>query len=176
MMFTFLKAQGMEVGNSLLEKDKVDLAKTILQKAKEKHITFLLPVDCVIADKFQNDAQRKNVAVGQIAQGWMGLDIGGESVSLFRAELLRAKTVVWNGPMGAFEMEHFASGTNAIAQTLAEITKTGAITIVGGGDSAAAIAKAGLANAVSHVSTGGGASLEFLEGKILPGIAALTNR
>jgi phosphoglycerate kinase len=176
MMFTFYKAQGLEIGNSLLEADKVDLAKDILASAAKKNIKLLLPVDTVIADKFANDANFKTVPVNQIPAGWSGLDIGPESVKLFRAELQQAKTVVWNGPMGVFEMDNFAKGTVAIAQILADITKTGATTIVGGGDSAAAIAKAGLEKAVSHVSTGGGASLEFLEGKILPGVAALTDK
>ena len=176
MMFTFYKAQGLEIGNSLLEANKVDLAKKILDEAKKRNIKLLLPVDCVVADKFDNSAASKTVSVTQIPSGWTGLDIGQETVKLFNEELKKAKTVVWNGPMGVFEMVKFAQGTFAIARTLAEITKSGATTIVGGGDSAAAIAKAGLSNAVSHVSTGGGASLEFLEGKTLPGVAALTNR
>jgi phosphoglycerate kinase len=176
MMFTFYKAQGLEIGTSLLEADKVELAKQILNEAKKRSIRLLLPVDCVVGDKFDNNAQRKSVPVTQIPPGWMGLDIGQESITLFKEELQKAKTVVWNGPMGTFEMENFAHGTNEIAKALAEITKKGATTIIGGGDSAAAIAQAGLSNAVSHVSTGGGASLEFLEGKILPGVAALNNR
>lgn len=176
MMFTFYKAQGLEIGTSLLEADKVDLAKNILDDAAKRKIRLLLPVDCVIADTFDNNAQRKTVPVTHIPPGWMGLDIGQDSVKLFREELKNAKTVVWNGPMGVFEMENFAHGTIEIAKALAEITKNGATTIVGGGDSASAIAQAGLANAVSHVSTGGGASLEFLEGKILPGVAALNDR
>ena len=176
MMFTFYKAQGLEIGNSLLEADKVDLAKEILDKASKSKVKLLLPVDCVIADKFDNNANRKTVPVNQITPGWSGLDIGPETLRLFKEELIRAKTVVWNGPMGVFEMENFAAGTIAVAKMLAEITKTGSITIVGGGDSAAAITKAGLAKEVSHVSTGGGASLEFLEGKVLPGVAALTKK
>ncbi len=175
MMFTFYKAQGLEIGNSLLEADKVDLAREILENARKRDIRLLLPVDCVIADKFDNNAQRKTIPVNQIPAGWSGLDIGPESVRLFTEELRKAKTVVWNGPMGVFEMENFAHGTFAIAKLLADLTKSGATTIVGGGDSAAAIAKAGLEKSVSHVSTGGGASLEFLEGKILPGVDALTN-
>ena len=176
MMFTFYKAQGMEIGNSLLETDKVDVARRILEDAKARNIRLLLPVDCVVADKFENNAQRKTVPVTQISSGWCGLDIGPESIRLFKDELRTAKTIVWNGPMGVFEMENYSQGTIAIAKALAERTKDGATTIVGGGDSAAAIAKAGLEKAVSHVSTGGGASLEFLEGKVLPGVAALTRK
>ncbi len=176
MMFTFYKAQGLEIGHSLLEADKVELARGILDDAKKQNIRLLLPVDCVVADKFDNNAQRKTVAVTQIPTGWYGLDIGSETVRLFTGALQSAKTIVWNGPMGVFEMENFSYGTVAIARTLAECTKRGATTIVGGGDSAAAIAKAGLEKEVSHVSTGGGASLEFLEGKALPGVDALTNK
>jgi phosphoglycerate kinase len=176
MMFTFYKAQGIEIGNSLLEADKVDLAKQILDEAKKRNLKIVLPVDCIVADKFENSANKKTVPITQITAGWMGLDIGPETVRLFTRELSAAKTIVWNGPMGVFEMENFASGTLAIAKVLAERTAHGATTIVGGGDSAAAIAKAGLEKAVSHVSTGGGASLEFLEGKTLPGVAALTKK
>ncbi len=176
MMFTFYKAQGLEVGNSLVEADKIELAKQILDDAKKRNIKLLLPVDCVIAQKMEEGQDRKNVKVTEIPQGWAGFDIGVETVRLFEDELKKAKTVVWNGPMGVFEIDSFAHGTYAVARALAEITKHGAITIVGGGDSAAAIAQAGLSDAVSHVSTGGGASLEFLEGKELPGIAALTNK
>jgi phosphoglycerate kinase len=176
MAYTFYKAQGFEIGNSLLEADKIDLAKEILEKASKSKVKLLLPVDCVIADKFENTANKKTVKVNAILPGWQGVDIGPETVKLFKEELTKAKTVVWNGPMGVFEMANFAVGTNAIAQILVDITKSGAITIVGGGDSAAAITKAGLAKQVSHVSTGGGASLEFLEGKILPGVAALTKK
>ncbi len=176
MMFTFYKAQGLEIGNSLLEADKVDLAKKILDEAQQKKIKLILPVDCVVADKFENNANRKTVSVTAIPSGWTGLDIGPETVKLFGEELRNAKTIVWNGPMGVFEMENFAKGTNAIARLLADATKNGATTIVGGGDSAAAITNAGFEHAVSHVSTGGGASLEFLKGKILPGVAALTDK
>jgi phosphoglycerate kinase len=174
MMFTCYKAQGLETGNSLVENDKIEMAKQILDEVKRKNIRLLLPVDCVVAEKMDDTAVSKTVTVDQIPSGWMGLDIGQETIKLFSEELKSAKTVVWNGPMGVFEMENFARGTNAIAHLLADLTKGGATTIVGGGDSAAAIAKAGLEHAVSHVSTGGGASLEFLEGKILPGVAALT--
>ncbi|HTK82952.1 MAG TPA: phosphoglycerate kinase [Bacteroidota bacterium] len=176
MMFTFYKAQGLEIGNSLLEADKVDVAKQVLAQAKARNMKLLLPVDCVVADKFDNNANRKTVPVNSIPAGWSGLDIGPETIKLFEETIHSAKTIVWNGPMGVFEMENFAVGTNAIAQTLAELTKKGATTIIGGGDSAAAITRAGLEHSVSHVSTGGGASLEFLEGKTLPGVAALTPR
>lgn len=176
MAFTFFKAQGLEIGNSLLEADKVDLAKKILEEVTRRCVGFLLPVDCVVADKFDNSAKHKTVAVSEIPPGWLGLDIGSESVKLFTEAIKKAKTVVWNGPMGVFEMESFAEGTLAVARAMAEATKNGTTTIVGGGDSAGAIAKAGLEKSVSHVSTGGGASLEFLEGKILPGVAALTDK
>ncbi len=176
MAYTFFKAEGLEIGDSLLEADKVELAKQILADVKAKKINMLFPVDCVIADKFDNAAQRKVVAKTGIPQGWQALDIGPETVKLFANAIASAKTVVWNGPMGVFEMENFATGTNAIAKALADATKKGTVTVVGGGDSASAIAKAGLEKAVSHVSTGGGASLEFLEGKILPGVAALTQK
>jgi phosphoglycerate kinase len=176
MMFTFHKAQGLEIGNSLLEADKVDLAAMLMSDAKRRNLRLILPIDCVVADKFDNNAGRQTVSVTQIPAGWSGLDIGPETVRLFKGELQRAKTVVWNGPMGVFEMDNFAKGTEAIANELALITRSGTTTIVGGGDSAAALTKLGLQNAVSHVSTGGGASLEFLEGKILPGVAALTAR
>ncbi len=176
MMFTFYKAQGLEIGKSLLESDRLDVARNVLDAAKRLNVRLLLPVDCVVAEKADNAAPFKTVDAAHIPQGWAGLDIGPETVRLFSAEIRTAKTVVWNGPMGVFEMEHFAKGTTAIAGALAECTKLGATTIVGGGDSAAAIVKAGLEKAVSHVSTGGGASLEFLEGKTLPGVAALTDK
>ena len=176
MMFTFYKAQGFEIGKSLLEADKVDLAKSILEEAKAKNIRLLLPTDTVIGDKFDNAAATNTVKVNQIPAGWMGLDIGPETIRVFSDEIRKAKTVVWNGPMGVFEMSNFAKGTMAVAQALSEATKSGAITVVGGGDSASAIAQAGLDKAVSHVSTGGGASLEFLEGKVLPGVAALNDK
>jgi phosphoglycerate kinase len=176
MVYTFYKAEGLEIGNSLLEIDKVDLAKQILADVKAKNVNMFLPIDCVVADKLDNAAQRKIVKKNEIPPDWRALDIGPESIKLFSDVIGKAKTIVWNGPMGVFEMENFATGTNAIAAALADATSKGAITIVGGGDSAAAIAKAGLEKAVSHVSTGGGASLEFLEGKILPGVAALTKK
>jgi 3-phosphoglycerate kinase len=176
MMFTFYKAQGMEIGKSLLEEDKVELAKQILAEAKAKNVRLLLPTDTLVADKFDNAAATKVVPVNAIPADWAGVDIGPETIKLFAAEITKAKTVVWNGPMGVFEMSNFAKGTTAVAQALADATKAGAVTIVGGGDSASAIAQAGLDKAVSHVSTGGGASLEFLEGKVLPGVAALNDK
>ncbi|MFH0988988.1 MAG: phosphoglycerate kinase [bacterium] len=176
MMFTFFKAQGMEIGKSLLEEDKIDLAKQILDEAKAKNVKLLLPVDCLIADKFDNEAVTKIVAINAIPEGWAGVDIGPETIALFCGEIKKGKTIVWNGPMGVFEMPNFAKGTTAIAQALAEATTLGAITVVGGGDSASAIAQAGLEKSVSHVSTGGGASLEYLEGKVLPGVAALNEK
>jgi phosphoglycerate kinase len=176
MAFTFFKAQGMEIGDSLLEADKLDIAKSVLNTAAQKKVRLLLPVDCVIAQAVENTAATQVVGVGQVKAGWRGLDIGPKTVELFSSEIKKAKTVVWNGPMGVFEVDKFAAGTDAIARALADATKGGAVTIVGGGDSAAAIAKINLEKAVSHVSTGGGASLEFLEGKELPGVAALSER
>ncbi len=172
MIFTFYKAMGYEIGNSLLEEDKIDLAKELIAEAGNK---LILPVDVVTADKFENDAAFTTVDSDKIPAGKIGMDIGAKTISLFKDEILKAKTVVWNGPMGVFEMDNFAKGTFEVAQALAEATKKGAITVIGGGDSAAAIAKAGHENEVSHVSTGGGASLEFLEGKTLPGVEALNN-
>jgi phosphoglycerate kinase len=176
MIFTFYKAQGLNVGKSLVEDDKLELAKSILAKAKEKNVKLLLPTDVIIADKMDENANAKTVSISKIENDWLGLDIGDETIKTFSKEILSAKTIVWNGPMGVFEMEKFAKGTMEIAKALASATKNGAVTIIGGGDSASAIAKAGLEKEVTHVSTGGGASLEFLEGKILPGIAALTEK
>jgi phosphoglycerate kinase len=173
MVFTFYKAMGSEIGKSLVEDDKVELAKDLISKAKGK---IVLPIDIVAADKFENNSNFKTVYGNEIPSGMIGMDIGPETIERFKEILINAKTIVWNGPMGVFEMDNFAKGTNEIAKILAETTKNGAVTIIGGGDSAAAIAKAGLENQVSHVSTGGGASLEFLEGKTLPGVAALTNK
>ncbi|BDQ01585.1 phosphoglycerate kinase [Ignavibacterium sp.] len=175
MAFTFFKAQGKEIGKSLLEEEKIELAKEVLQKVKNTGVKFLLPVDVVVASEFNNDSPAEVVSVDSIPSDKMGLDIGPETIKLFKEEILKAKTVVWNGPMGVFEFDNFAKGTFAIAQALAEATANGVVTVIGGGDSAAAIAKAGLKDKVSHVSTGGGASLEFLEGKILPGVAALND-
>ncbi len=176
MAFTFFEAEGYKIGDSLVEREKVPLAKEILDDAKAKNKRLILPVDCVIADKFDNLAQRKVVPVTKIPDGWRGLDIGPETVKIINMELRRAKTIVWNGPMGVFEMPNFANGTLEVARLLVEATKAGATTIVGGGDSAAAVAQAGFDKQISHVSTGGGASLEFLEGKTLPGLAALDAR
>lgn len=175
MAFTFFKAQGLEIGKSLLEEDRIEMAKEILQKAKLNNINLFLPVDVVIADKFDNNANTEIVDVNNIKSEWQGLDIGPKTIEVFKSIILMSKTVVWNGPMGVFEMNNFSKGTFEIAKALAEATQNGVTTIVGGGDSAAAISKAGLENKVSHVSTGGGASLEFLEGKTLPGVAALTD-
>ncbi|HQI40873.1 MAG: phosphoglycerate kinase [Ignavibacteriales bacterium UTCHB2] len=175
MAFTFYKAEGKEIGTSLLEAEKIDLAKEVLNNAKKSGVKFLLPVDVVVASEFKNDSPSSVVSVDKIPADKMGLDIGPETVKLFSAEIANAKTVVWNGPMGVFEMDNFAKGTNTIAQALADVTAKGAITVIGGGDSAAAITKAGLKEKVSHVSTGGGASLEFLEGKVLPGVVALND-
>ena len=174
MAYTFYKAQGKEIGKSLLEAEKIDLAREVLDKVAKSKVKFLMPVDVVVADEFKNDSPSKVVSVNDIPADKMGLDIGPETVKIFSEEILKAKTIVWNGPMGVFEMDNFAKGTNAVASTLVEATKNGSITIIGGGDSAAAISKAGLDDKVSHVSTGGGASLEFLEGKTLPGVAALS--
>lgn len=176
MAYTFRKALGFEVGKSLLEEDKVELAKELMAKAKEKGKKLLLPIDNVIADAFAPDANSK-VVEGDIPAEWEGLDIGPKTIKLYSDEIAKAKTVVWNGPMGVFEFEKFAVGTKAIAQALAEATvKNGAITIIGGGDSAAAVAQLGFADKVTHISTGGGASLEYLEGKVLPGIACLNDK
>jgi phosphoglycerate kinase len=175
MAFTFFKAQGKEIGKSLLEAEKLDLAKELLEKVKSSKLKFLLPVDVVVADEFKNESPAITVDVDKIPADRMGLDIGPKSIKLFSDELMKSKTIVWNGPMGVFEMPNFAKGTFAVAESLAKVTESGAVTVIGGGDSAAAIADAGLEKKVSHVSTGGGASLEFLEGKILPGVAALTD-
>ncbi len=172
MIFTFYKAMGYEIGKSLLEEDRVELAKELIAEAGNK---LMLPVDVVAADKFENDAAYSTVDADNIPADKIGMDIGSKTISLFKEEILKAKTIVWNGPMGVFEMDNFAKGTFEVAMALAEATKKGAVTVIGGGDSAAAIAKAGLEKDVSHVSTGGGASLEFLEGKVLPGVEALTN-
>lgn len=173
MIFTFYKARGLNVGKSLVEEDKLELAKSLEAKAKEKGVEFLLPTDVVVADKFAADATAQTVSIENIPDGWMGLDIGPDSVKVFQDALADCKSVIWNGPMGVFEFDRFAAGTEAIARTLAELTPKGTITIIGGGDSVAAVEKVGLAEQMSHISTGGGASLELLEGKVLPGIAAL---
>lgn len=173
MANTFLKAKGYETGKSLVEEDKVDLAKTLMTRAAERGVKLLLPVDVVAAEAFDAAAARKVVAAGAIPDGWMALDIGPESIRVFTETLAGARTVVWNGPMGVFEMEPFARGTFAVAKALTRVRGT---TIVGGGDSVAAVEKAGYAGEITHISTGGGASLEFLEGKVLPGVASLHNK
>ncbi len=177
MAFTFLKALGNEIGNSICEPDKVELARDLLRTGGNK---IELPVDCVISDfidlKERKIGQLKEVSVGDIPRGWIGLDIGGKTVQHFGAILENAKTIVWNGPMGLFEIDETAKGTYAIANLLAKATQHGAITVVGGGDSASAVNKAGVSDSISHISTGGGASLEFLEGKILPGVKALSDK
>ncbi|MBQ2968320.1 MAG: phosphoglycerate kinase [Clostridia bacterium] len=173
MAYTFMKAAGEEVGDSLLEADYLDYANEMVQKAKDKGVELLLPIDTVVATDFANDAEHKTVARGGIEAGWQGLDIGEKTIELYSDAVKKAKTVVWNGPMGVFEMPTFAKGTNAIAKVLAEIDAT---TIIGGGDSVSAVNQAGLGEKMSHISTGGGASLEFLEGKELPGIVALNDK
>ncbi|MEG4111176.1 MULTISPECIES: phosphoglycerate kinase [unclassified Microcoleus] len=173
MVFTFYKARGLNVGKSLVEEDKLELAKSLEAKAKERGVAFLLPTDVVVADKFAADANTQTVSVESIPDGWMGLDIGPDSVKTFQDALADCKTVIWNGPMGVFEMEKFAVGTEGIAHSLAGLTKTGTTTIIGGGDSVAAVEQLNLGEQMSHISTGGGASLELLEGKELPGVAAL---
>ncbi len=175
MAFTFLKAQGLETGNSLIEEDRIEMAKEILDKAKAQNVNLILPLDVVIADVFDNNAKTEVVEIDSIKPGWQGLDIGPKTIELFKSYIEKSKTVVWNGPMGVFEFDNFAKGTFETARALAEATEKGVTTIVGGGDSAAAISKSNLEDKVSHVSTGGGASLEFLEGKELPGVKALTS-
>eukprot|EP00891_Asterochloris_glomerata_P004246 jgi/Astpho2/4246/Aster-05201 len=173
MIFTFYKAQGLCVGKSLVEESQVDLAKQLEATAKEKGVELLLPTDIVVANEFKADAEHKVVAADQIPEGWMGMDIGPDSLKSFEAALKDCVTIIWNGPMGVFEMEAFSKGTFGIAETLAELTEKGAVTIIGGGDSVAAVEQANLADKMSHISTGGGAALELLEGKELPGVAAL---
>lgn len=175
MIFTFYKARGLNVGKSLVEEDKLELARTLEAKAKERGVALLLPTDVVVADNFAPDANAQTVSIDNIPDGWMGLDIGPDSIKTFQAALADCKTVIWNGPMGVFEFDKFAAGTEAIAHTLAGLTPQGTSTIIGGGDSVAAVEKVGLAEQMSHISTGGGASLELLEGKELPGIVALDN-
>jgi len=173
MAFTFLKAQGKEIGNSLCEEDKLDLANEILSKAKDKNVVIHLPADSVIADKFAEDAQTKIVDNDHIEKGWMGLDIGTETIKNFSRIIMESKTILWNGPMGVFEMKKFQAGTKAIAEAIATATQAGAYSLVGGGDSVAAVNEFNLTDKVSYVSTGGGALLEYFEGKELPGIKAI---
>ena len=173
MAYTFFKAQGYEVGNSICEMDKLDLAKSAMKKAEEKGVKLMLPVDTKVGKEFKPDTESKTVSYKEIPADWEGFDIGEETIKMFSEELKNAKTVIWNGPLGLFEFEQFAIGTNEIAKVLSQIDAT---TIIGGGDSAAAVKKAGLEDKMTHISTGGGASLEFLEGKKLPGIEALMDK
>jgi len=173
MAYTFYRAMGVPTGKSLVEEDKAELAADLLKQAQARGVKLLLPVDHVIADAFSAEANHKTVSKAGIADGWMALDIGPETAALYAAEIKKARTVIWNGPMGCFEMAPFAAGTMAVAKAIAE---TSCVSIIGGGDSVSAINKSGLADKMTHISTGGGASLEFLEGKELPGVAALTNR
>ncbi|WP_367390045.1 phosphoglycerate kinase [Lewinella sp. LCG006] len=173
MAYTFAKAQGGNIGNSICEVDKTDLALELLQKGRDKGVNIYLPTDNKIADGFSNDAATRFAATGSIPDGWEGLDIGPESIEAFGKVVLASKTILWNGPMGVFEFENFAHGTKAMAEYVAQATKNGAYSLIGGGDSVAAVNQMGLADDVSHASTGGGAMLEYLEGKILPGIAAI---
>jgi phosphoglycerate kinase len=176
MAYTFFKAQGVAVGKSIVEADKIELASRVLSDARGRNFRLLLPSDHVVGAEFRADTQKRTVPVGEMPDGWMGLDIGPETVRRFSAEIAGAKTIVWNGPMGVFEMPAFAQGTMEIAKAIAGATSRGATSIVGGGDSVAAVQQAGLADKVSHISTGGGASLEFLAGKKLPGVEALSDK
>ncbi|MEK4025986.1 phosphoglycerate kinase [Sporosarcina sp. FSL W7-1283] len=173
LSYTFTRAQGHQTGDSLVEEDKVELAKSFIQKAKDKDVNLYLPTDAVVANAFSVDAETKTVSVGEISEGWMGLDIGPETAERYKQVILDSKFVIWNGPMGVFEMEPFANGTKTVADAMAE---TAAYTVIGGGDSAAAVEKFEVADKMDHVSTGGGASLEFMEGKELPGVAVLEDR
>ena len=173
LAYTFVKAQGHEVGNSLLEEDKIDLAKSFIEKAKEKGVNFYIPIDAIVADHFGADANTKEVAIEEIPADWEALDIGPKTAELYRDVIQKSKLVIWNGPMGVFEIDKFAGGTKAVAESLAEADT---YSIIGGGDSAAAVEKFGLADKMSHISTGGGASLEFMEGKELPGVVALNDK
>ena len=173
MVFTFYKAQGLEIGKSILDEENLGLAKDLLAEAKQLGVKLLLPVDCVCAKEFSNDAERGTFDNDKLPGDMMGMDIGPKTIELYKAAIADAKTVVWNGPMGVFEMENFAAGTRAIAEAMAN---TSAVTVIGGGDSAAAVEQFGLKEKMTHISTGGGASLEFLEGKVLPGIAAIEDK
>ena len=173
MAYTFAKAQGGHIGSSLLEADKMDLALSLIEKAKAKGVNLVLPTDSLIADKFANDAQTKVASNSEISDGWMGLDLGPESSKAFAEVVRQSKTILWNGPMGVFEMSNFAKGTEAVAQAIADATEAGAFSLIGGGDSAAAVNQMGFTDKVSYISTGGGALLEYMEGKELPGVAAL---
>ena len=173
MSYTFFKAMGGKIGNSLVEEDKLDLAKELIQKAKEQGVELKLPIDSIVADNFANDANTKIAQNHAIEDGWMGLDIGPEATAIFQKTVEESKTILWNGPMGVFEMENFAKGTKSIAESVVKATENGAFSLIGGGDSAAAVNSLGYGDKVSYVSTGGGALLEYMEGKELPGVAAL---
>lgn len=173
MAYTFVKANGGNVGNSLVEDDFLDVAKKVMEIAKKKGVNLYIPVDTIIADKFSNDANCEEVAIDAIPDGWMGLDVGSKTIEDCKEIIENSKLILWNGPMGVFEMENFQAGTVAVANAIVTATDKGAFSLIGGGDSVAAINKFNLADKVSHVSTGGGAMLEYLEGKVLPGIAAV---
>ena len=173
MAYTFFKAMGYEIGDSLLDENSIDLARELMAEAKERGVQLLLPVDTVVADKFDAEASYKTVDANAIPAGWMGMDIGEKTRALYADVIKNAKTVIWNGPMGVFEFPNFAKGTAAVAEACAECQGT---TIIGGGDSASAVKKLGYASRMTHISTGGGASLEFLEGKVLPGVAVLNDK
>lgn len=173
MIFTFVKAQGGNIGSSLVEDDYLELAKTVIKKAKEKGVNLIIASDCVAADKFAEDANTEVCKTKDIKEGWMGLDVGPETIAKFKEVIANSKTILWNGPAGVFEMEKFAAGTKAIGDAVVEATQKGAFSLVGGGDSVAAVNKFGIADSVSYISTAGGAMLEYLEGKVLPGIAAV---
>ncbi|MCM3612431.1 phosphoglycerate kinase [Planococcus sp. MERTA32b] len=173
LSYTFIKAQGHEIGQSLVEEDKLELAKSFIQKAEEKGVKFFLPIDAVVASEFSADAETKSVKIEEIPSDWMGLDIGPDTADIYRDVIKNSRLIIWNGPMGVFEMEPFANGTRSIANAMAE---TEGYTIIGGGDSAAAVEKFNVADKMDHISTGGGASLEFMEGKELPGVTALTDK
>jgi phosphoglycerate kinase len=173
MTYTFIKAMGGQIGKSLCEEDKLDLALSLINKAKEKGVKLYLPVDGVNGDKFDNEANTSVTAIDKVPEGWMGLDIAEETIKIFTGVIENSKTILWNGPMGVFEMEKFSKGTTAIAKAIAAATSKGAFSLIGGGDSVAAINKYNLADKVSYVSTGGGAMLEYMEGKKLPGITAI---
>ncbi len=173
MSYTFLKAQGYEVGLSILDEEKIELAKHLLDQAREKGVTLLLPVDILAAKEFSNDAETSVFDIKDFPNDWMGLDIGDKTREIFKNEIIKARTIIWNGPVGVFEMPKFSNGTRSIAEALAE---SDGVTIIGGGDSAAAVRQFGLSEKMTHISTGGGASLEFLEGKTLPGVSVLQDK
>ncbi|KQL53114.1 phosphoglycerate kinase [Heyndrickxia shackletonii] len=174
LAYTFVKAKGYEIGKSLLEEDKIELAKSFMEKAKQKNVNFYMPVDVIVADDFSDSANKKVVSIEEIPADWEALDIGPKTVELYKDVIQKSKLVIWNGPMGVFELDSFANGTKGVAQALADANDT--YSVIGGGDSAAAVEKFNLADKMDHISTGGGASLEFMEGKVLPGVAALNDK